>query len=91
MNEKKDLSAIKQFISSQVGCHVKLESSKRHNKSIINEGTIANVYPSIFTVQLGDNSSTNRAPRSRTVSYSYTDLLTNSVELTLFEQESAAL
>ena len=86
--EKKDLSTIKHFISNQIGCRVKLESNKRHNKSVINEGTIANVYPSIFTVEVGDNANaTGRAmsTSNRTVSYSYTDILTNSVELTLYD------
>ena len=74
----KDLSEIKEFISQQLGCHVRLESNKRHNKSVVNEGVITNIYPSIFTIQLGEGKTNNR-----TVSYSYTDLLTNSVELTL--------
>jgi len=80
--EKKDLSQIRKFITQQVGNRVRMESNKRHNKSVINEGVIANVYPSIFTIQLNEGKATN----NRTVSYSYTDILTNSVELTLYEQ-----
>lgn len=81
MIEKKDLTQIKQFISQKIGSRVKLESNKRHNKSIINEGVIANVYPSIFTIELSES----KTPSMRTVSYSYTDLLTKSVELTLYD------
>lgn len=79
--EKKDLSTIKQFIKGQVGSKVKLESNRRHNKSTINEGIISHVYPSIFTVELAESKYIN----NRTVSYSYTDILTNSVELTLYD------
>lgn len=81
--EKRDLSTIKQFIQGQVGTKVKLESNKRHNKSIINEGVISHVYPSIFTIELDESKTAN----NRTVSYSYTDLLTNSVELTLYDNQ----
>ncbi|MCL1936274.1 MAG: Veg family protein [Defluviitaleaceae bacterium] len=80
--EKKELLQIKQYISNQVGNRVRLESKKRHNKSVINEGVIANVYPSIFTIQLNEGKNIN----NRTVSYSYTDILTNAVELTLHDQ-----
>lgn len=81
--ERRDLSTIKQFIQGQVGTKVKLESNKRHNKSVINEGVISHVYPSIFTIELDERKNIN----NRTVSYSYTDLLTNSVELTLCDNQ----
>lgn len=80
MIEKKDLFQIRQHITKYIGTKVKLESNKRHNKSVINEGIIANVYPSIFTIELHEGKNP-----LRTVSYSYTDILTNSVELTLYE------
>ena len=83
--EKRDLSTIKQFIRGQVGSKVKVEYNKRHNKSTVNEGVISHVYPSIFTVELAESKYIN----NRTVSYSYTDLLTNSVELTLYENQQA--
>jgi len=79
--EKQDIAQIKEFITAQIGCRVKLESNKRHNKSVVNEGIIDNVYPSIFTIQLSDDKYTH----NRTVSYSYTDILTNSVEITLYD------
>jgi len=77
----KDLSQIKKYITQSVGSKVRLESNKRHNKSIVNEGVIANAYPSIFTIELNES----RSNSTRTVSYSYTDILTNSVELTRFD------
>ena len=81
MENTKDLSQIKKYITQSVGSKVRLESNKRHNKSIVNEGVIANAYPSIFTIELNES----RSNSTRTVSYSYTDILTNSVELTRFD------
>lgn len=84
--QKNDVLEIKEFITNQVGSKVRLESNKRHNKSVINEGIIANVYPSLFTLELSSETSKNGRASKRTVSYSYTDILTNSVELTTLEQ-----
>lgn len=80
MIEKKDLFQVKRHIASCVGYKVRLESNKRHNKSVVSEGVIANVYPSIFTIHLDEGNNS-----IRTVSCSYTDILTKSVELTICE------
>jgi len=81
MIEKKDLFQLREDISKCVGSRIKLESNKRHNKSIVSEGVIANVYPSIFTVETEKGT-----PSNRTLSFSYTDVLTNAIEITIFEQ-----
>ena len=81
--EKKELSQIKQFITTQVGSTVRLESNKRHNKSVVNEGIIARAYPSIFTLEMPPHNDKTSRAKKRTVSYSYTDILTNAVELTV--------
>jgi len=75
---RKDVFLVKQDIQKFIGSKVKLESNKGRHKSTINEGIIANVYPSIFIVQLFNGDSP-----SRKLSFSYTDVLTNSVEITL--------
>ena len=74
---ERNLTQIRQYITEQVGKEVRLESNKRHNKSTVNEGIIADVYPSIFTIELN----AGKASGVKMASYSYTDLLTNSVEL----------
>ena len=76
---KNNVCKIREDIAKYVGHKVKLESNRKHNKSIINEGIIANVYPSIFTIEIKDG---ENLP-ARTVSYSYTDIFTKSVEITL--------
>lgn len=83
--QKNEVLKIKEFVTNQVGNKVRIESNKRHNKSVINEGVISNVYASIFTLELSsDNNKTGRASK-RTVSFSYTDILTNSVDLITLE------
>jgi uncharacterized protein Veg len=79
--EKKDLFQLREDISTCVGSRITLESKTRHNKSTVSEGVIANVYPSIFTVETEKG-----APSNRTLSFSYTDVLTNAIEITIFDQ-----
>lgn len=78
---KQDLGQIKKSIKSFVGSKVKLQASKGRNKTTVDEGIVENVYPSIFIIQLYEG-----AEPSRKVSYSYTDILTHSVEITLCKQ-----
>jgi len=79
MIEKKDLFQLRTDIQKCIGSRVKLETNKRHNKSTISEGIIANVYHSIFTIDMGAKNA------NRTLSFSYTDILTNSVEITIYD------
>ena len=83
MIEKKELFRLREDISKCIGSKIKLESNKKHNKSTVSEGVIANVYPSIFTVEMQEGTQA-----SRTLSFSYTDVLTNAIEVTIFEQEA---
>ena len=74
----KDVSQIKHDISHCIGSKVKLESGRGKQKPIVTEGIIKSVYPSIFTILLYEG-----LHPKRTVSYSYTDVLTKAVEITL--------
>lgn len=80
MYVKNDISQVKRDISRFIGSRVKLESNKGRHKAIITQGTIENVYPSIFTISLDSEELTKR-----TVSYSYTDVLTRAIEITVFD------
>ncbi|MDR3240136.1 MAG: Veg family protein [Clostridiales bacterium] len=80
MFDKSDVVHVKKDIERRIGSRVILETNKGRHKSVINEGVIANVYPSIFTIQLAENDG-----GMRKLSFSYTDVLTNSVEITLAE------
>ena len=52
----------------------------RHRYNV-SEGIISETYPSIFTIKVEDEESKN--PRDKFVSYSYTDVLTKDVQLTI--------
>ncbi|HHY24293.1 MAG TPA: Veg protein [Clostridiaceae bacterium] len=76
MAEKNDLVQIKRNIETCIGERVQLKSNKGRKKFFIREGVIENTYPSIFTIRFE-----NEYEMTRRVSYSYTDVLTNAVEL----------
>jgi len=75
---KTDLIHVRNDIQRIIGSSVRLETNKGRHKSVISTGTVSNAYPSIFTILLDDTP-------SRQVSFSYTDVLTNTVEITLCE------
>jgi len=75
-----NVSRVRSDISRFIGSKVKLESNKGRSKAIVTEGVLENTYPSIFTIRLDDTEE-----KTRTVSFSYTEILTRTVELTVFE------
>jgi len=78
--ERRDVAHVRSDIQKIIGSTVKLETNKGRHKSVVNTGVVSNVYPSIFTIQLSEGSDP-----SRKLSFSYTDVLTNTVEITLCE------
>ena len=78
--ERSDVLHVRSDIQKIIGSKVKLETNKGRHKSVVNRGIVSNVYPSIFTIQLSDG-----PDPSRKMSFSYTDVLTNTVEITLCE------
>ncbi len=82
-----DLVKIKSSLADNVGNKVRLKAKRGRKQVVIREGVIESTYPSIFTVKLDIQ---NDIPTSqRTVSYSYTDVLTKSVELVIYEPDPA--
>ena len=81
MFDRTDVSHVRNDIQKIIGSTVRLETNKGRHKSVIRQGVVSNVYPSIFTVALSDGRS-----YSRNMSFSYTDVLTNAVEITLCEE-----
>jgi len=78
--DRSDVYLVRRDIQRIIGSKVKLETNKGRHKSIVSKGIVANVYPSIFTIQLFEGTDP-----SRKLSFSYTDVLTNAVEITLME------
>ena len=84
MAERNDIMVVKQALQGYVGRKVRLTSKKGRKKSVVRQGVIESTYPSIFTIKLDnlpDDDSENRR-----VSFSYTDVITKSVELVIYKQ-----
>jgi len=77
---KTDVIHVRSDIQRIIGSSVRLETNKGRHKSVISTGVVSNAYPSIFTILLDESTGP-----SRQVSFSYTDVLTNTVEITLCE------
>ncbi|MCT4661083.1 MAG: Veg family protein [Tissierellales bacterium] len=72
---------IRQNVQDHVGSRVKLKADKGRKKIVVNEGIIESAYPSVFTIVVE-----GAYEQSRRVSYSYSDILTSTVELTVCEE-----
>lgn len=78
MADKNTLNEIRRNIEGYVGQQVTLKANKGRKRTMIREGVLENTYPSIFVVRInGDYNSVRR------VSYSYSDILTEAVEVTV--------
>ena len=73
-----DLDGIRREITGYVGKKVRLTADKGRKRIVTREGILDAAYPNIFIVRVE-----NEFSSERTVSYSYSDVFTSSVELTL--------
>ena len=85
MFDRTDVFHVRSDIQRIIGSRVRLETNKGRHKSVISNGVISHAYPSIFTVQLNEGPDV-----SRKLSFSYTDVLTNTVEITLCDEQTAS-
>ena len=82
----KSLNDIKQILDSHLGQKLLLKVNGGRRKTIERSGVLAETYPSVFVVELDqDENSFER------VSYSYADVLTETVELTFTEETSGKM
>ena len=72
------LSMIKSDIESHVGEKVVLKANGGRRKVLVNNGVLEKTYPSIFVIRLESDT-------QRTVTYSYSDVLTNTVQIVFAE------
>ena len=73
---KNDIISIKADIGEKVGQKIIVKGSLGRSKSFEKEATIEKTYPNIFVVKYDDN--------DRSVTYSYTDILTRTIEMQVF-------
>ena len=79
---RNEIFYVRQEISNYIGSKVRIRAHKGRKKTVVREGVIENTYPSIFAIKLQDK----RCKAERIVSFSYTDVLTHTVELVLCEE-----
>jgi uncharacterized protein Veg len=73
---KSVLAEIKKDLESHIGEKIKLKANKGRKKVMEREGVLEKTYPSIFIIKIDEADAGERR-----ISYSYADLLTESVEL----------
>jgi uncharacterized protein Veg len=82
----KTLADIKKSLDSNLGKRLMLKANGGRRKTIERSGVLAETYPSVFVVQLDQDE--NAFER---VSYSYADVLTDTVELTFYDEAAGAI
>lgn len=76
------LSAIKRDLDHYVGEKIMLKANGGRRKTIERTGVLEETYPSVFIVKLDEDQHSFKR-----VSYSYADILTASVELTVCKED----
>lgn len=71
------LDQIKLDLDACIGKKIKLKANKGRKKVIEAEGILENTYPNIFVIKLDKSNAVRR------LSYTYADILTETVELTV--------
>ena len=77
---KSDITNLKTDILDKVGQKIIVKGSLGRSKAFEKEATIEKAYPNIFVVKYEEN--------DRNVTYSYTDVLTRTVEVEVFDGDS---
>ncbi len=77
---RSDIANLKTDIGDMIGKKIIVKGSLGRSKSFEKEAIIEKAYPNIFVVKYEDN--------QRNVTYSYTDILTKTVQVAVFDGEN---
>ena len=77
---RSDIANLKTDIIDKIGQKIIVKGSLGRSKAFEKEATIEKAYPNIFVVKYEEN--------NRNVTYSYTDVLTRTVEVEVFDGDS---
>lgn len=80
---RNSLHKIKKDLEGYVGQRVKLKANKSRKRTFEREGVIESIYPSIFVISVDEG---KKSPRK--ISFCYSDILTNTVELKLCKDDT---
>lgn len=76
------LAQIKQDLDRCIGRRVVVRANKGRRRIVIREGTLERTYPSLFVINLGPEQ------HNRRVSYTYSDVLTETVVVTIVDEQT---
>lgn len=79
---KVDVKAVRNAVYRAIGSRVVVKANRGRHRFDVNEGVIKEVYPHVFMIELNDSEEDS----GKTVSYTYTDILTKDVQLQLCTQ-----
>lgn len=82
----KQIELIRNALKKNIGKKVMLRCVKGRKRYVINSCIIENVYPGIFVLKTSDP----YTGKDKMISYSYCDILTNTIELRLYNDENAS-
>ena len=74
---QRDITSLKTDIDEKVGQKIIVKGSLGRSKSLVKEATIEKTYPNLFVIKFDES--------NRNVSYSYTDILTRTIEVDVFD------
>ena len=80
MAQKNSLERIRQDLEACIGKRVKLRANRGRRKVIEAEGILEQTYPKVFVVKLDKHNAVKR------MSYTYADVLTSTVEITVDDE-----
>ena len=82
MLNNNEIEIIRRNVETCKGEKVRLTSNKGRKKIVVHEGIVENVYDNVFVVNCEDKSL-----NTRKITFSYTDILTKTVEFILFKND----
>ena len=74
---QRDITSLKTDIDEKVGQKIIVKGSLGRSKAFAKEATIEKTYPNLFVIKFDES--------NRSVSYSYTDILTRAIEVDVFD------
>jgi len=79
MISKKEITELREGIDNIIGQKILVKGIMGRSKTFEKEATLEKAYPNLFVVKYEEN--------ERNVTYSYTDILTKTVEVEVFDGE----
>lgn len=81
--EKNNLARIREEVEDSIGKRVSVKANKGRKRFVTREGILEEAYPNLFVVKIS-----NKFDSTRRVSYTYSDVLTETVQVTICEDQT---